>query len=187
MADSGGFQEQVRKLGELVTQFDDMPDSPQKTAGKELVQLLMEVQSQGLERMMEIVFDSNETGGALIDRLGKDDVAGGLMLLYSLHPDSLEVRVQSAVERMRSRLRKLSCTIDLLSIDDGVVRVRVTRGGHSCGSSASELRALVENGVYELAPDLTSLEISGLEEPAPTGFVALDSLLGHPLAAAGQR
>jgi len=187
VADSGGFQEQVRKLGELVTQFDKMPDSPQKSAGKELVQLLMEVQSQGLERMMEIVFDSNDSGSALIDRLGKDDVAGGLLLLYSLHPDSLEVRVQSAVERMRSRLRKQSCSVELLSIDEGVVRVRVTKGGHSCGSSTNELRAVVENGMYELAPDVTSLEISGLEEPTSTGFVALDSLLGHTLAAAGQR
>lgn len=187
MADSGGFQEQVKKLGELVTRFDAMPDSPQKAAGKELVQLLMEVQSQGLERLMEIVFDSNESGSALIDRLGKDEVAGGLLLLYSLHPDSLEVRVQSAVERMRSRLRKLSCTIELLSIEEGVVRVRVIKGGHSCGSSTNELRSVVENGMYELAPDVTSLEISGLEEPPSTGFVALESLVGHTLAAAAQR
>jgi hypothetical protein len=41
-----------------------------------------------------------------------------------------------------------------------------------------ELRALVENGIYELAPDVTSLEILGLEEPSATGFVALESLLG---------
>ncbi len=187
MGDSSGFQEQVRKLGELVSQFEEMPDSPQKTAGKELVQLLMEVQSQGLERMMEIVFDSNESGSALIDRLGKDDIAGGLLLLYSLHPDSLEVRVQSAVERMRSRLRKLSCTVELLSIEDGVARVRVSKGGHSCGSSSSELRSVVENGIFELAPDVASLEISGLEEASATGFVALESLLGHTLAAASQR
>jgi hypothetical protein len=186
VADSGGFQEQVRKLGELVTRFDEMPESPQKAAGKELVQLLMEVQSQGLERMMEIVFDSGDSGSALIDRLGKDEVVGGLLLLYSLHPDSLEVRVQSAVERMRSRLRKLSCTIELLSIEEGVVRVRVTKDGHSCGSSTNELRSVVENGVYELAPDVTSLDISGMEEPSATGFVALESLLGHTLAAAEQ-
>ena len=101
MADHSEFQEQVRKLGELVTRFDEMPESPQKTASKELVQLLMEVHSQGLERMMELVFESRESGSALIDRLGKDDVAGGLLLLYSLHPDALEARVRSAVERMR--------------------------------------------------------------------------------------
>ena len=184
MADNGGFQEQVRKLGELVTRFDQMPESPQKAAGKELVQLLMEVHSHGLERMMEVVFESDDAGRALIDRLGKDEVIGSLLLLYSLHPDGLEARVQTAVERMHSRLRKLSCTIELLSIDEGAVRVRVTKGGHTCGSSTNELRAVVENGIFEFAPDVTSLEISGLEEPSSTGFVALESLLGHSLAGA---
>ena len=38
------------------------------------------------------------------------------------------------------------------------------------------MRAIVENGIYELAPDVGSLEILGLEEPTSTGFVALETL-----------
>lgn len=178
MADQSGFQEQIKRLGELVTKIEQMPDSSQKTVGKEFVQLLMDVHAQGLERMLEIVFESKEAGSALIDRLGRDDVAGGLLLLYSLHPDALETRVQTALERMRAKLRKLACAIELLGVDESAVRVRVTRSGHSCGSSTGELRALIENGVYELAPDVSSLEILGLEEQSSTGFVALDSLVG---------
>ena len=187
MADTTNFQEQVRKLGELVTRFDQMPDSPQKTAGKELVQLLMEVHGQGLERVMELIFESRESGSALIDRLGKDDVAGGLLLLYSLHPDAFETRVQTAVDRMRSRLRKLSCSIELLTAENGLVRVQLAKGGHSCGSSTRELEAIVENGIYELAPDVASLEILGLEEPSSSGFVALEKLAGSAALAGGAR
>ena len=178
MADNVAFQEKVRKLGELVTRFDQMPDCQEKTAGKELVQLLMDVHGQGLERVMEIIFESREAGSALIDRLGKDDVAGGLLLLYSLHPDAFETRVQTAVERLRSRLRKLSCAIELLAAENGAVRVQLEKGGHSCGSSTRELQAIVENGIYELAPDAVSLEILGLEEPSAMGFVALETLVG---------
>jgi Fe-S cluster biogenesis protein NfuA len=184
VASSSGFQEQVKRLGELVSQFDEMPDGPQKTAGKELIQLLMDVHGQGLERMMEIVFESGVAGSALIDQLGKDEIAGGLLLLYSLHPDSLETRLHTALDRMRPRLRKLSCAIDLVSIDEGAVRVRLTKSGHSCGSSTKELRGLVENGLYEIAPDITALEILGLEEPSSTGFVALESLLVNTLVGA---
>lgn len=185
MANSDGFQELVKRLGELVSQFDQMPDGPQKTAGKELIQLLMDVHGQGLERMMEIIFESREAGNALIDQLGKDEIAGGLLLLYSLHPDALETRVHAALDRIRPRLRKLSCAIDLVSIDQGSVRVRVTKSGHSCGSSTNELRGIVENGVYELASDITALEILGLEEPSSTGFVALESLVANsPVGAA---
>ena len=182
MGHSGGFQEQAKRLGELVSQFEQMPDSPQKTAGKELVQLLMEMHGEALERMMEIIFEGRESGSVLIDRLAKDDAAGGLLLLYSLHPDALETRVQTALERMQARLRKLACTIDLLSIDEGSVRVRLNRNGHSCGSSTGELQAIVENGIYESAPDITSLEILGLEETSSSGFVAVERLLGRSLA-----
>ena len=183
MSTTTNFHEQVRKLGELIAQFDRMPDSPQKSAGKELVQLLMDVHGQGLERILELVFESRESGSALIDRLGKDDIAGGLLLLYSLHPDAFETRVQTAIERIRPRLRKLSCAIDLLSIENAVVRVQLTKGGHSCGSSTRELQAIVEGGIYELAPDVALLEILGLEEPASTGFVALETLTaGAPRA-----
>jgi hypothetical protein len=38
--------------------------------------------------------------------------------------------------------------------------------------------------MYELAPDVTSLEILGLEEPAPVGFVTVESLLGTHLVGA---
>jgi Fe-S cluster biogenesis protein NfuA len=183
VTDQAGFQEQIKQLSDLITRFEQMPDSPQKATGKELVQLLMEVHAQGLERILEIAFDSGSSGRTLIDSLGRDDVAGGLLLLYSLHPDALETRVHTALERLRPRLRKLSCTAELLSIDEGAVRVQVTKSGHSCGSSADEVQTMVENGLYELAPDIASLEVVGLEEQVSSGFVALESLLAPALVA----
>lgn len=184
MENGGSFQDQVRELGKLIAQFDQMPDGPQKTACKQLVQLLMDVHGAGLERMMEVVFESGQSGPAIIEKLGKDSVVGGLLLLYSLHPDELETRVRKAIDRVAPRLRKLSCSPELVSIDNGVAQVRVNKSGHSCGSSAKDIKAIVEEGVYELAPDVVSLEILGLEEAPSSGFVALQSLLGHEFAGA---
>jgi Fe-S cluster biogenesis protein NfuA len=184
LATGSEFQEQVRQLGKLIAQFDQMPEGPQKTACKELVHLLMDVHGAGLERIMEIVFESGGSGPAIIDELGCDTITGSLLLLYTLHPDDLETRVNRAIENMRPRLRKLSCSVDLAGIVEGAVRIRVATGGHSCGSSTKDVRAIVEEGIYELAPDVASLEILGLEEPSASGFVALDSLVGHSLLAA---
>src|ERR1700741_1552170 len=113
VANGTEFQEQVRELGRLITQFDQMPDGPQKAACTRLVQLLMDVHGTGLERMMEIVFESDGTGPAIIDRLGRDNVTGSLLLLYSLHPDDLQTRVAKAIENLRPRLRKVSHSVDL--------------------------------------------------------------------------
>jgi hypothetical protein len=183
VANGTEFQEQVRQLGQLMTQFDQMPENPQKTACKQLLQLLMDVHGAGLDRMMEIVFENDAAGPAIIDKLGQDSITSALLLLYSLHPDDLETRVNRAVERMRARLRKVSYGVDLARIDEGAVEIRVTSSGHTCGSTAKDVRAVVEEGVYELAPDVTSLEIRGLEEPPNAGFVALESLMGHSLIA----
>jgi Fe-S cluster biogenesis protein NfuA len=181
VADDREFQERVRQLGKLVAQFEQSPESSAKVAGTELVQLLMEVHGRGLERALEIVFESGNGAQGVIDKLGQDPIVGSLLLLYSLHPDELNVRVEKAVERIRPRLRKLSCSIELESLEEGTVRLRLTTTGHSCGSSGKDLRAIVEQGIFEYAPDLTELVILGLEEPAPAGFVALESLLGHSL------
>ena len=185
MANDGEFQEQVRQLGKLVAQFDQLPDNAAKIAGKELVQLLMDVHGRGLERVMEIVFDSGDQTPRIIDKLGQDSIVGNLLLLYSLHPDGLETRVQNAVERIGPRLRKLGCSIELESVREGAVQVRLRTSGHSCGSSTQDLRLIAEDGMYEFAPDVTSLEILGLEEPTPTGFVTLESLLGQHFARTG--
>lgn len=179
MANDGEFQEQVRQLGKLIAQFDELPDGATKTAARDLVQLLMDVHGRGLERVMEIVFDSGDSGQKIIDRLGQDSIVGNLLLLYSLHPDGLEARIQSALDRMRPQLRKLACTIELENVQEGAVQVRLATSGHSCGSSTKDLRLIVEDGMFEFAPDVTSLEILGLEEPTPAGFVTLESLLGH--------
>lgn len=185
MANDEEFQEQIRQLGKLVAQFDDLPDSAAKSASRELVQLLMDVHGRGLERAMEIVFDAGDSAPVIIDKLGQDPIVGNLLLLYSLHPDELETRVNKAIERMRPRLRKLSCTIELEHLHESSVRVRLTTSGHSCGSSAGDIRSIVEDGMYEFAPDVTSLELDGLKETALAGFVPLESLLGQRLVTVG--
>jgi Fe-S cluster biogenesis protein NfuA len=182
VADDKEFQEQIRQLGQLIAQFDQSPESSAKVAGKELVQLLMELHGRGLERAMEIVFESSGKGQETIDKMGQDPIVGSLLLLYSLHPDGLEVRVQNAIERIRPRLRKLSCAIEVESIDDTAVRIRVATASHSCGSSARDIRSLVEDGIYEFAPDVPTLIILGLDEPTPAGFVSLESLMGQHIA-----
>jgi hypothetical protein len=145
----------------------------------------MDVHGAGLDRIMEIVFETDAAGPAIIEKLGQDAVTSSLLLLYSLHPDDLETRVHRAVERLRPRLRKVSYSVDLTRVNEGTVEVRVTStsSGHSCGSTVKEVRAMVEDGIFELAPDVTSLEIHGLEEPANGGFVPLESLVGHGILA----
>lgn len=177
MASEKEFQQKVRQLGTLVGELDRMPGSGSTVAARELVQLLMEVHGTGLERLLELVFESSAKGETMIGILGRDPIVRNLLLLYSLHPEDLETRVLEALDAAGARLRKLDCEVELAGICDGAVQVRVHASGHTRGSAAKNLRSIVEAEVYDMAPDVASLTLLGLEEEAASGFVSLDTLL----------
>jgi Fe-S cluster biogenesis protein NfuA len=182
------FQQKIRQLGVLVAGMERTAGADAKAGSRELIQLLMEVHGAGLERLMEVVFESGPVGEAIIGKLGEDPIVRNLLLLYSLHPDTLETRVLKALETAGARLRKLDGSVELLGMQEGVVQLRIHTAGHACGSTAKTLQTLVEEAIYDLAPDVVSLSIPGQEE-APgsvsAGFVSLEALLGHPAVAQG--
>jgi hypothetical protein len=182
VANATEFQQRVQQLGKLIAELEQMPDSPLKVATGELVHLLMEVHGTGIERMMEIVFDSQSTGPETVDKLGNDAIVRSLLLLYSLHPEDLQTRVQKSLDALRPRLRKLNYRIDFVNVNDGAVRLRMESSGHACGSTRENVRLMVEEGVYEYAPDVTSLSILGLDDHPSSGFVALENLAGPRIA-----
>jgi len=179
------FQEKMRQLGTLVGELDQVPGGGSKVAARELVQLLMEVHRTGLERIMELVYQSGGEGGAIIDSFGQDPIVRNLLLLYSLHPDDLETRVVRALDTVRARLRKFDSRVELVSLHEGAVQLRLHTSGHARGSTIKDLRSIVEGGIYDLAPDLTSLTILAPEEESSSGFVPLQSLLKHTVTAHG--
>jgi hypothetical protein len=176
------FQQKVRQLGTLVGELDQVAGSGSKVAARELVQLLMEVHGTGLERILELVFESGAKGEAMIGILGQDPVVSSLLILYSLHPEDLEIRVLKALDAANLRLRKFDGQVELVGILDGAVQIRLRTSGHARGSAAKTLRSIVEEAIYDLAPDLASMTILGLDDEATSGFVPLESLLRPPQA-----
>lgn len=178
MTEDKDFQSRVQKIGSLVHDLETIADPASRTAAKELVQLLMDLHGTGLERVMEIVFESAEGGAQIVDDLGQDPLVSSLLVLYGLHPDDLQTRVERKLKQIVSKLHKMGAEASLVSVSDGQVRVRANVKGHSCGSTARTVQTTVEDSLYEAAPDMNSLVIEGLEEPAANGFVAVETLLG---------
>jgi hypothetical protein len=181
------FQEKMRQLGTLVGELDQMPGAGSKVAARELVQLLMEVHGAGLERMIELLsepgVEPGRPGSAIIQRFGQDPIVRSLLLLYGLHPDTLETRVLQALDALKGRLRKFDSEVKLVSIHEGAVQLRLQTSDHARGSTIKDLRAMVEGGIYDFVPDLASLTILASEDEPSSGFVPLQSLLKHSIAA----
>ena len=177
MADSRDFREDMQRIGNLVQEIESSADPAVRAITKTLMQSLMDLHGAAIEKALDIVADSGEQGMAIIDRLGRDPLVGSVLILYGLHPEDLETRVVKAVDKARPQLRKQGCEVELVSVNDGAIRLRVETGSHTCGSTAKTLQATLEGTMYDAAPDLTSLTIEGFEEKSASGFVGLDKLM----------
>ena len=176
MPDGRDFREDMQRIGGLVQEMESIADPGVRAAAKGLVQSLMDLHGAALEKALEIIAAAGEPGMEMIDRLGRDSLVSGVLILYGLHPEDFESRVVKAVDRIRPRLRKQGCEVELLGVNDGAIRLRVEIGSHTCGSTAKTVQATLEGALYDAAPDLSLLAIEGLEQKPASGFVALDKL-----------
>ena len=163
---------------DLLDQVDQTADPALRATVQQLMELVMTLHGAGLERILELVHSTGESGDDLIALLGRDELVANLLVLHGLHPLSIEARVARAVETSGERLHPYGAQVELLSIQDGVVRLRLDVNG--CASSAATLKEMVEQSMHQAAPDLTELIVEGGNEKS--GFVSLKTLLDHPLA-----
>ncbi len=177
MTDSKDFREDMQRIGELVQQIESIVDPAVRASTKQLVQSIMDLHGNALEKALETVAQAGEPGMQIIDHLGHDPLVSSVLILYGLHPDDIQTRVVRAVDKIRPQLRKQGCEVEIVDVTDGVVRLRAEIGSHTCGSTARTLQASLEGAIYDAAPDLTSLVIEGFEEKPASGFVALDKLM----------
>jgi Fe-S cluster biogenesis protein NfuA len=153
-------EERVRRIETLVRRLELISNREDREAAQALMEAILELHGAGLERMMDIVFDSGESGNSAIRRLAGDGLVSSLLVLHGLHPDDIETRVIHA-------LGKTHGNAELLGVFEGVVRVRLT--GSGCG-----LRDGVETALREAVPDAVEIIV---EESLPTNnFVPLSSL-----------
>lgn len=150
---------------------------------EELVSCLVELYGAGLTEIIAILGDDAEAGPRLLARLVADPLVESLLLVHDLHPVDTETRVTRALDRVLSALGSHPGTVEYLGIDDrGVVRLRLERGGHGCGSSAIK-RAAAE-AVAEAAPETAGVDVEEVE--APAGLPLLQ-IMRRPAGTGGAR
>jgi hypothetical protein len=168
--EDAGFNARVRRIESLVHDVESLRDPAAGAVTLELVRAIMDVHAAGLTRIAEI---TGQAGEAIQAAMVKDDLVSSLLLLHGLHPDPLDQRVAQALAKLEPYLRRRSATAHLVSIEEGVVRVKVEGGPPGLGAA---LREAVEEAVYSLAPEAVEVFVECASE-AVAGFVPLSSLV----------
>src|SRR5262245_44448037 len=91
------------RIETLLADLRAIGDREARETAEELVRSLLELYGGGLERMMEIVYES-PAGGELFGRFAGDDLVASLLLLHDLHPEDTESRVLRALDGVRPHL-----------------------------------------------------------------------------------
>ena len=160
------FQERLGRVEELIGALENAADPAVREQTRELIETLLELHGRGLERILESVHKSSDAGAEVLDELGRDQLVSGVLLLHGLHPLDLETRVRNALANVRPRLGLHGGSVELVEVtDEGVVRIRLEGNCHGCPSSRVTLQSTIEEELYRVAPDITSLQVDGAHDP----------------------
>ena len=182
----------MARIDELVGELTQLPDDGSRARAEELLGAVLELHGDALREMLDMVSARPDGGAELLDAFGADELVRSVLLIHDLHPVSLQVRVETALESVRPIMHGHKGDVELLGVADQVVRLRLTGSCEGCPSSELTMKAAVEKAIYEAAPEVVSIEVEGLSPPPPGPptiecLVPLQMASPRPIAAAGPR
>jgi Fe-S cluster biogenesis protein NfuA len=173
------LQEKLTRVESLIHQAEEIEDEDVRAQVQELVQHLLDYHGAGLAKMVEHAARLGDDGRELLTAWSRDELVSSLLLLYGLHPADLETRVLGALDKVRPVLASHGGNVELLGVDEGVVRLRLQGSCHGCPSSTVTLRLTIEEAIYAAAPDVAGIQVEGVTPAPPAahdGFVPLQQL-----------
>ncbi len=176
----------LREVGDrvekLLGELREAGDTAATERAEELVRLLMELYGGGLERLMELVTEKDNT---LVDRIVEDQLLASLLVLHGLHPVPVETRVNEALEKAR----KYAGPVNLIGFDDqGIAHLELEHSPQGCPSTAITVKNAIEKAVLDAAPELGGVVLEGIMAPvpAPANGNAVPVSIGQSPRAAGK-
>jgi Fe-S cluster biogenesis protein NfuA/nitrite reductase/ring-hydroxylating ferredoxin subunit len=161
------------RVARVESLLDEIESQPQAL---EVVQALVEMYGEGLARIMARLDGAG-------DSLVEDELVAHLLLLHDLHPVPVEQRVLAALEEVRPYMESHKGGVELVSIEEGVVRLRLQGSCSGCPSSTMTLKLAIEDAIHKAAPDIDEIVADGVVEEAPPPLLQIQ-IAGQPQPAA---
>jgi Fe-S cluster biogenesis protein NfuA/nitrite reductase/ring-hydroxylating ferredoxin subunit len=149
-----------------------------RSRAEELVACVSGLYGAGLAQVLEILRDTGRLDDEVLAAFARDDLVASLLLVHDLHPYDVETRVRHALDTVRPYLGSHGGDVELLGVDDGVVRLRLLGSCDGCPSSSVTLQLAVEGAVQAAAPEVSRIEVQASEPAAAKAgpVISLDSL-----------
>src|SRR5215210_1152851 len=124
--------------------------------------------------MLELIDAVHRPGiAALAEGNAEHPAAQALLAMYALLDADDEELVEEALEQVRPYIHSHGGQVELLAVEDGVVRVRMSGACHGCAASAMTLRRGIEEALRAGYPGFREVVA---EEPAGATLLQIDDL-----------
>ncbi len=158
--------ELIERVQALTARLEEIADPRARESAEELVSAVIGLYGHGLERLVEILDEAGDEGAALRQRLVDDEIVASLLLIHDLYPIDLHTRVMEALDSVRPYMESHGGNVELVSLEDGVARIKLAGSCDGCPASASTLELAIKQALDEAAPDLEALIVEGQIEGA---------------------
>ena len=174
--------ERIDGLIEALATAPQGPPTPAAPArareqAEELVRAVTDLYGAGLERLLEIAYDSGRLDDELLGLLADDELVASLLLVHGLHPYDVRTRVEQALDSVRPYLGSHGGDVELLDVsDEGVVQLRLLGSCDGCPSSSVTLELAVQDAIEAAAPEIVSIEVDTPSSTTTPGLIPVESL-----------
>jgi len=156
------FQHLLEWLGTGLERMEGIEDERTREEVLALLEGIDILHRRALGRLLELV--TNLGGSELVERVSQDPVVHTLLEMYDLPEADERTQVEHALESVYPYFKSHGGKLEVLGVEEGRVRVRLSGSCEGCPGTATTLKRVVEEALREGFPSFRELVA---EEPPP--------------------
>ncbi|HEY5144402.1 MAG TPA: NifU family protein [Solirubrobacteraceae bacterium] len=165
------FTERARRLDAARRRAAALPEGPREVAA-DLAEALDEHLASVL-RTVVTQLRADERGRELLYDLVDDAEVHAALVKAGLVRQTVAMRAMQVLESVRPYITSHGGDVELVAIEDGVARVRLSGNCQGCGSSSVTMHQVIHDAMLEHVPEIHAVEDAGPPVLAPLGGAAI--------------
>lgn len=158
------FQHLLEWLGTGVERMEGIEDERTREEVLALLEGIDVLHRRALGRLLELV--TNLGGSGLVEQVSQDPVVRTLLEMYDLPEADERTQVEHALETVYPYFKSHGGKLEVLGVEEGRVRVRLSGSCEGCPGTATTLERVVEEALREGFPGFK--ELVAEQPPPPT-------------------
>ena len=168
------FDDVLPRIAELAERLAEHDDQEVAETATEMLDWIDVFHANGVGRIVEMIREWR--GDILLESVAADPVAGALLAAYGLGDsadlDAARVSVQAALAEVRPYLHSHGGDMEVVHIEDGVVRLKLHGSCDGCTASDATIIEQVEAAMKEHWVDFRRIEVEEMTaDPHPPPVV----------------